>query len=289
MLVRLGSLILAVLVLASSPLSAQLTGVGIRLVPRADEAALSYFEYNLAGGQSGQDSLEIRNNGESPLKMLVYPGDAWTTPDGGLGGPLLGESSKSTGLWVKSEISEVEIQGRETKEIPFRISVPEGTPAGDYMALLFVQEAGKADEAPEAQGADEKKAAFAVTLQTRFAIVLWVRVPGALNPGLALEPPVKAVQDGRLTLSYNLRNDGNVFLKPSTSWVLLAPDGTEVASAPRLEGASLVPGGTMAIPVQLPTDQALVRGSYRLQVKAGAEPKGAAAISASQDFEVPLP
>lgn len=289
MIRRIVLALMAVTILGAGSLQAQVSGIGIRLMPRADEAALSYFEYRLEPGQSGQDVIEVRNNGENPIQMIVYPGDAWTTPDGGLGGPLLGEPSKSTGLWVQSGLSEFSVKGRETKEVPIQITVPEGTPPGDYMALMFVQEASRKDDSPQAESLDEKKAAFSVTLQTRFAVVLWVRVPGPLNAALALEPPVKQVQDGTLTLSYQLKNTGNVFLKPTTSWVLLAPDGSEIASAPRLEGASLVPGGAMSIPVPLPTDQALVRGTYKLQVKAGAEPKGASAISAVQDFEVPLP
>ncbi|MEW6282960.1 MAG: DUF916 domain-containing protein, partial [Candidatus Eremiobacterota bacterium] len=260
--------------------------LSVTLVPRTeDEATLSYFRYSLAPGATQEDRVTLRNLGEEPLELAVYPADGSNTPDGGLTGPLQGEPNRHVGTWIRVSDQRVVLQPGQEKTLTLSLTVPADAAPGDHFGFVFLQ----AVTEPESTPVETGQASFSVRLQTRYGITLWERVPGDHKVNFTLAPPRKKVDRGKLQLLLDMRNQGDLFLKPVVGWRLLGPDGSEVLSRPDAELGYLLPGSSLLQPVPIATARPLVRGTYRLEVRMSYGAFGEPMTRETKSFEVDLP
>lgn len=269
------------LVLLSGSGWAQGADLGVTLIPPDGEDAVSYFRYGLEPGQSRVDRVLVRNGAAEPRRVRIYPADATSTPDGGLVGPTQDVAPSAVGTWVQVSQEELQLEPGEQGEFRITFTVPPDAPPGDHFGFVFVQAVDDTVQ-PVAQTG---QASFSVRMRTRLGITLWERVPGEIRSALVVQPPRKAIEEGRLALEVRLRNEGNVFLKPSAAWQLTGPTGERVLGQELSPLGYVLPGQELVLRLPLSTDVPLVLGAYRLSLQvqdAGGDPR-------AHEFDLSLP
>jgi hypothetical protein len=116
------------------------------------------------------------------------------------------------GAWAKPAKSRVTVPAHGEVTVPFTLSVPEGAEPGDHPGALVALD----------ERIDKGDGAVALGVQRAVAARIYLRVGGPTVPAIAVEdvrvshhqPLVPGLGDSGATISYTLRNTGNVTLNP---------------------------------------------------------------------------
>ncbi|MER5714836.1 DUF916 domain-containing protein [Streptomyces sp. NPDC002132] len=179
----------------------------------ATVAERPYFYVSADPGQTIEDTVVVTNKTDTPLTFRLYAADAYNTErDGGFAVRTAGERMRGVGAWAKPAKDRVTVPGRGTATVPFTIRVPEDAEPGDHPGAIVAL-----DERVEKGGAG-------VALGVRRAVGarVYLQVGGPTLPALTVEdvrveqsrPLVPGFGDSEATISYTLRNTGNVTLNP---------------------------------------------------------------------------
>jgi hypothetical protein len=204
--------------------------------------ALPHFAIGATPGASQQDHVAVLNYSAQPLSLQLYATDAINTSNGGFG--LLPATTKPTGVgsWVHlPRHSATVVVPKETAKkpgqviVPFTLRVPTTATPGDHVGgiVASLRTLGK-----NASGQN-------VILEQRVGTRVFVRVAGALAPGLSLadlHATYHGVRNpfgrGYTTVSYEVRNTGNVELAlnqgVTVSGLFGAKQGVTVRGVPLL-------------------------------------------------------
>lgn len=221
-------LILGVLV-AAFPASAVDNGtLGIRPERESD-----FFHLSLHPGAATDAVAVVSNHTSSPVTLLTYPVDGENTVQGTFAMAAQSDPHKGVGAWVQLAAERITVPANTDVKVPFRLTVPQGTPPGDYAGGLIIQ-------SPTVQGKiTEVNGDTAVRLDTiqRQGVRIYLNVAGTA---------VESLDHGSLSWKQNgdgldfvlpVRNTGNTILHPSadmnlsgwpaaaTSLKFHAPDG----------------------------------------------------------------
>lgn len=191
--------------LTNTALAIEYSGTGgIPAFPREDNSRTeSIFVHIAEPGTSIEDGIRVTNNSEEVKTLLVYPTDpAKTGEGGGFACKQFADANDNTGLWIKLKKSEVTLQPKTNKIIPFILTIPEDVEVGEYNACIAIQEK---KEVPR----DEKKG---IVLGTRAAIRVVITIPGEITRELeivefAVNPEPHS---GGKSLYAKANNTGNV-------------------------------------------------------------------------------
>lgn len=169
----------------------------------------SWFIYNLNPGDYKIDEAQLVNLSDNPVTIDVYPVDALTTKEGAFALKNRDESKGDVGAWIKLLFSEITLEPRESRALPFSISIPKDVEVGDHAGGLVVEKR-IAEEGPLDQQ-------FRMKIVTRVGVRMYVRVLGEINENLSIEKFfTKLTNQGRWFV-LELKNLGNVRLAPEGS------------------------------------------------------------------------
>ncbi|MGA5038123.1 WxL protein peptidoglycan domain-containing protein [Streptomyces capoamus] len=176
-------------------------------------AARPYFTLTAEPGQTLTDKVAVRNRTGRPLTFRLYAADAYNTArDGGFAVRTAGERMHGVGAWARPARSRITVPGHRTVTVPFTLRVPPGAGPGDHPGAIVAL--------------DERTApgsgALALGVRRAVGARVYLRVGGPALPALAVEhlrighhqPLVPGLGDSTATVSYTLRNTGNVTLSP---------------------------------------------------------------------------
>lgn len=201
----------------------------------------SYFVYDLAPGEWVEDVVAIVNHSEAPLTLSVFGTDAFTGSDSGAFGLLdTGDEPRDVGAWVTLPEQEVTVPARSTMQIPFLVTVPANATPGDHVGgIVTSYVTSLTDESGRELDVD-----------SRIAIRIYLAVDGELEPRLAVDGLQTSYRlspngiTGDLTVSYLVRNSGNVRLGTAEQIQVAGPFGT--ASTSRSDALEeVLPGGVV--------------------------------------------
>ncbi|GAA0811242.1 WxL protein peptidoglycan domain-containing protein [Spirilliplanes yamanashiensis] len=167
-----------------------------------------FFAYDLAPGGTVTDYVGVTNLGSAPLTLNVYGSDAFTTPAGGYDLLPADRPPVDVGSWLRLARTTVTVPPRSRADIPFTLTAPANASPGDHAGGIV---ASVTSTAADASG-------HSTRLEQRVGARIYLRVNGALNPGLRVDglraafAPGWTPFAGRLTLTYTARNTGNVRL-----------------------------------------------------------------------------
>ena len=255
---------------------------------RAVQNANGYFDLDMAAGSTVQHQVELENTGDEPLKLDVYPGDGANSSSGSLTGTGLGETPHASGLWVSLERTMVPLKPREMQRVNFKLSVPIGTPQGDYFAWVFVEPQDQlispSPASPTPTATNDTQ--FALKIKKRLGVVLLIHVgdrtkftrhigiddgsgapPEAVAGGVKTARLGKYFRDGQIYYGLKLDNRGETYLKPRWQWRLLDAEGKLVSGSPEATDLGyLCAGHPLVITVPLTAGKILPRGHYSLEI-----------------------
>jgi hypothetical protein len=162
------------------------------------------------GGTEQRDNLRVSNFSQKPLTLRIYAADARTASDGGF--EVAGTTTKprDVGTWVRFLFlnhGSLTLPARSRIDLPFIVAVPRGAEPGDHAGALVAA----------VTIASRDKSGALVNVESRVASRLYLRVGGILHPRLEVTNVhasyagvLNPIGQGRATISYTVRNTGNV-------------------------------------------------------------------------------
>lgn len=177
------------------------------------------FAYDVAAGGTISDAIVVTNYSEDPITLAVYGADGFLNSAGEIDVRPAAEESTELGSWTTTAQDEVTIEPGAGARIPFRITVPPTTPPGDVVGAVLTSLRSEAD----AEG---------LTVDRRLGSRVVLRVDGELQPQLDLTDLTIDYDGhplpwagGTATVTYTLRNTGNITLEGTDGLVLSGPFG----------------------------------------------------------------
>ncbi|BAC73304.1 hypothetical protein Save01_06883 [Streptomyces avermitilis] len=202
-------------------------------------ASRPYFYLSADPGTTIKDKVEVANKTGKPLTFRLYAADAYNTArDGGFAVRTRSERQRGVGAWAKPARSRVTVPPHDTVTVPFTLRVPERAEPGDHPGALVALD----------ERVDRGDGSVAVGVRRAVGARVYLRVNGPTVPAVAVEnvrfshhqPLIPGTGAGTATISYTLRNTGNVTLGPK---VRLTAKG--------LFGRTLLSRGLTRIPAEL--------------------------------------
>jgi hypothetical protein len=225
--------------------------------PSADGAASGYFTLKAQPGDTLKDAVVIANPGTVPITVALYPVDA-TSGQGG-GAVYMGSTDPRTGVgaWITLEATTVAVAPQKQETVPFTLTVPQGSRAGQYLGGIAIQLDRGANPATQQAGS------FGVTTVTRALTAVLVNVGEITTvPSLRITGARIADVDGLPTLTLSIQNDGATLVKSHGDVTVTDAAGKPVLTS-QLTLDTLVPQTTIAYPV--PADPPATPGTYRVR------------------------
>lgn len=218
-------------------------------------------------GTQQRDNLRVSNFSQKPITLRIYAADARTAPDGGF--EVAGTTAKpqDVGAWVRFLFlnhGSLTLPGRSRIDLPFIVAVPRNAEPGDHAGALVAA----------VTIASRDKGGALVNVESRVASRLYLRVGGILHPRLEVTNihasyagVLNPVGQGRVAISYTVRNTGNVRMAVDQA-VRLSPQfwGPEVAVKGLRRIPEIVPGGVVMVTATAPAVWPLLRYSARIQL-----------------------
>lgn len=224
-----------------------------------------HLRFTIEPGQSQSADVSITNNSTVTGSALSYVADAQTLIGGGFGVASVTDSRTGVTRWVDfpDEVTTLEPGTERIRTV--NVEVPEGTPPGDYIVGMAVQ------EAPDTVSVDPAgEVGILMKTVNRQAMAIMIEVPGERTAALAVGEV--SMQDGGNSsiIAVSLSNDGNMHLSPSGKVTVATVDGQELAdvdvdfgrfyahttSAINLPVEGFLPVGTYVITAEMWDDEA---------------------------------
>ena len=176
-------------------------------------AARPYFYLSADPGQTLTDKVAVANKTGKPLTFRLYAADAYNTArDGGFAVRTMKERMRGVGAWARPARSRITVPGHKSVTVPFTLRVPQGAEPGDHPGAIVALD----------ERIDPGSGKLALGVQRAVGARVYLRVSGPTLPAISVEqmhvshhqPLVPGVGDSMATISYTLRNTGNVTLDP---------------------------------------------------------------------------
>lgn len=187
------------------------------------------FEFDINSSSSMQEKIKVTNSGDSPITLYSSKEDFIAWDDSGTPQFIKSENQTqyqySLSNWISIEDENITLAPNESKEIYFRVNVPQNAEPGWHYAAIFFS--------PGTPGWSQ------VTVVQRLWVLVLVNVPGEVN----ISGNVKSFQlwkksqkefqetqnfsDFPITFQTLFQNDGNVHLKP-TGKITILDENAEV-------------------------------------------------------------
>ena len=230
--------------------------LGIRPANESD-----FFHLSLHPGAAMDATALVSNHTDSPVTLLNYPVDATSTPQGAFALANQGEPRTGVGGWVQLNAEEITVAPNSDLEVPLRISVPAGTPPGDYAGGLIIQ-------SPPVQGQTtnvNEDTAVRLDVIQRQGVRIYLNVAGTAVKTLSHGDLSWQQAGDTLTFILPLKNTGNTILRPSatvdlSSW--LGANTQLTFDTPE----SILPGSTLDLRARLTQAPAIQSGTARATI-----------------------
>ncbi|MFE2171226.1 hypothetical protein ACFXB3_40110, partial [Streptomyces sp. NPDC059447] len=237
---------------------------GVQPATPKEPDARANFSYGVTGGAGLRDQIAVWNYGDAPLDLAVYASDAVNTADGGFDLLPAGQAPKDAGSWIKMEKDKVTVPPKSNVIVPFTVTVPAGVTPGDHTAGIVAALAGGGQDA---QGNK-------VRLDQRVGSRVYIRAAGTLTPKLSVEDVTASYEGtyspfgkGSATITYTLRNTGNVRLGARQAVRINSPLGSSLTADGTKDLGDLLPGSSLKVTAKADGVAPLVRSSAVVSVQ----------------------
>ncbi len=191
----------------------------IKLTISPTDINKAFFEVTLKPGKSVLLKASLVNASTHSVVAQPYPSNVYTIRNGGFGADPFGVPATGTTKWTNFDSETLDMAGKSTVNRAFTLKVPLGTPPGEYITSLVIQ--NKEPTAPTGDGAVQFRQI------ARSAVPVRILVPGPLKPGLSIDGASHAVVAQKSVVLLDITNTGNQILKPSASMVVIAEGSGE--------------------------------------------------------------
>lgn len=212
-----------------------------------------YFEVTLRPGAATKLTAAVVNVGKVPTELEVYAANAVNPANGGFA--AADQTMKPAGAtsWLSVQNAPFTLSSSSQRSIPFTVTVPAGTPPGQFITALVVS---TARPLPVPNGSTFKQI-------IRSTVPVEITVPGPVKPGFTLGAPQFVQHTAGATLDIPVANTGNILVKPAGTLTVTTPDGKQALKLP-VAMLSVYAGLSTHIEVNLPAS--FEPGEYRVSL-----------------------
>jgi hypothetical protein len=206
-----------------------------------------YFFLELSPGATVKDSVTVKNAGQVPQVLDLYPADAFNIESGaGFALRKRGDKNTDVGSWITLDKTRVEVPPGGSVNVPFTITVPKGVTPGDHAGGVVTIEPAPAPNGDVSQ----------IQIQRALGVRTYVRIAGPLTPALSITKVDLKVRPARLpfigqqggaTVTYSVRNSGNVRLTAERIITLEGLFGRTLRNTGRGPIPEILPGSTVVL------------------------------------------
>lgn len=222
------------------------------------------YTLTLKPGDTVTDYVSVSNLGEQPLTLAVYASDAFNTPQGGFDLLPADQAPVDVGAWVTFNTETVEVPARGSVVVPFTLTVPLNATPGDHVGGIVASRSR-----PAADGSGNQ-----VLVDYRVGSRVYLRVEGTMAPSLAIEDfkvdyqsAANPISGGDMSITYVVRNTGNVRLSGSQEITVKGPLGLALKTVTLDNMPELLPGAVHDGSVSISGVQPAVRVSAELSLQ----------------------
>jgi hypothetical protein len=230
--------------------------LGIRPASESD-----FFHFSLYPGAALDATAIVTNHSQSPMTLQDYPVDGTSTPQGAFALASQDDPRPGVGGWVHLDADHITVAGNAELKVNFRISVPAGTPPGDYAGGLIIQ-------SPPVQGQTTKvngDTAVRLDIIQRQGVRIYLHVAGTAVESLQIGDMGWQQTGDTLTFTLPLKNTGNTILHPTaalevSNW--LGANAQLTFDTPE----SMLPGSTLDLHARMTKAPLVQSGSARTTI-----------------------
>lgn len=237
-----------------------------------------FFDLTLEPGESRQLKVEIANFGHDELLTRTYAADGYTIINGGFAAELFGEAASGTTLWLDYEQQELMLASGEGLVMDFSVSVPAGTPPGEYITALVAENAEPYRDA--------QPGSMTMEQVNRTVVAIAIDVPGRRHPALKIGGVSHKAAAGMSFVAFEIDNPGNVHLKPAGAFTLRDAASLPIANAEPVMDSVYARMDTL---LEAPLAQILAPGDYCAELSLIDQATGAGDATTCLPFSVAAP
>ena len=228
---------------------------------KPENPRISYFEFTLNPGESVSDILVATNQNTRPIKVFIAPVDGSTASGGGIN--LSFDNQSGVSQWIDfGSISTVEVKRQSLEKLPFTVTVPEGTPPGEYVAGFLAQL--DSNDTPDEDLNSSSGSSFSVKVIPQVGVAVIIHVPGVEDCDPVIQSLEQIIQSGKLNLRMQLINSGNTPFVGTGSLIVINEDTSSVIYETSLSYGYTIAGSTLNADIisDLPP-----KGEYKINIK----------------------
>jgi hypothetical protein len=218
--------------------------VGIRTANAKGGDERGAYDYEILPRGVVRDWVAVSNYRDQPITVRLFGKDATSSPGAPFEVQQSEEAPKDLGAWIALRKTRLTIPARTEIVVPFQLGVPYNATPGDHAGAIVLSLLAKE---PKPQGGS-------IVVDHRVALRVHLRVPGDLKPALAIQG-LAVHWDGQgdvrgrgdATVSFLVRNTGNVVLDVDDDVELSRALGLPAVHLRGVPVKALLPGGTTRV------------------------------------------
>lgn len=183
----------------------------------SDPRSQSWFIYSFGSGSSHQDKVSVKNESSEVRTLVLYPVDAYTTPQGGFALRNANDPKEHIGKWIELETNTVTLKPGEEKDIAFQYSVSTNAEPGEYAGGIIAQDS----QLIQGKG---------ISVVKRVGVRVYHTIPGERNEKLSFISLQMKREKATRWFEVTVENIGNVSLPVSLKEEIMKQNGMSVAS-----------------------------------------------------------
>jgi hypothetical protein len=164
----------------------------------------------------------LGNTGAIAFRARTLAINAFTAPNGGFKVAEPGTKPAGVTTWLDYPETVYDLEPGKGVQVPLTINVPKGTEPGQYLTALVME---TADASALGNGSTFKQV-------LRQAVPVFITVPGPLHPEFSIGNIAFTAYPAGTALSIEIKNSGNVRVRPKGTVTLSDATGAPIASAP---------------------------------------------------------
>ncbi|MBC7725815.1 MAG: DUF916 domain-containing protein [Burkholderiaceae bacterium] len=239
----LAAALLAALFTAAVPQQAAAIDDGTLGIRPSNES--DFFHLSVLPGEHLDAVAIVTNHTAEPVTLLTYPVDGTSTASGAFALEAESDGRDQIGAWAILDATEVTVPAESEVEVPFRLTVPTGTRAGDYAGALIIQ-----SPPVEGETTAESGTPMRIDVVQRQGVRIYLTVPGEAVEALDTGDLTWSRDGDDITLTLPVTNAGNTTLFP-TATATIDRWFTAPSSVDFLTPESVLPGATITLTATL--------------------------------------
>ncbi len=233
-------IILISLLIFPSRVSAQNAGFSIK----PENPTISYFTFTINPGESVEDALIVSNNTKQTVDIIVKAVDGQSALRGGISFDF--EHSGKYSQWVTLEMETVPMKSGRIKRVGFSITVPPGTPPGEYLVgfLAVIDKTKQSSETPLPNS-------FNVENVTQIGISAVIIVPGQTRCKMEITEINEKIEAGRWQLDAVIQNQSTEPITATGKFELVNKKDGSIVISKELDLGYTATGNEVHYPLEL--------------------------------------